>query len=247
MEPTRTPAVPSVFNFRDLGGYAARDGRTVRWHQLYRSDSLHRLGDDDREVFRALGVRTVIDLRRPTEITRDGRVPAYDGLAYHHIHPEHAEWTLVGTLDEHAVARWLADRYNDLARTGAAGIATALRVIATAQAAPVVVHCVAGKDRTGVVCALTLALLGVADEDIAADYAMSTAASARFHEWLRATTARGADLPTAYLSSPAETMLMFLNDLRTEFGSVEGYVKWAGLTSEQVDSLIAHLLTPAVD
>ena len=65
----------AMFNFRDVGGYTGHDGRTVRRGRLYRSDSLHRIDETDREAFAALGVRTVIDLRRPTEVERDGRVP----------------------------------------------------------------------------------------------------------------------------------------------------------------------------
>ena len=63
-----------TYNFRDVGGYAGLDGRTVRWRRLFRADSLHRLGEADAEAFAELGVRTVIDLRRPFEVERYGRV-----------------------------------------------------------------------------------------------------------------------------------------------------------------------------
>jgi protein tyrosine/serine phosphatase len=112
---TRSYAFQTTFNFRDVGGYAAQDGRTLRWGSLFRSDSLHRIDDADREAFAALGVHTVVDLRRPTEVERDGWVPAYDGLAYQHIHPEHDEWD---PYDEsETLERYLADRYADLAET----------------------------------------------------------------------------------------------------------------------------------
>src|SRR5262249_14760725 len=139
------------------------DGRTVRWRTLFRSDSLHRLDEADRDAFAALGVRTVIDLRRPREIEKVGRIAERHAPTYRHIYPKHAEWdpsTLAQQLD---VERWLADRYLDLARDGREAIVDALGVIADVEAAPVVVHCMAGKDRTGVVCGVALALLGVAD------------------------------------------------------------------------------------
>jgi hypothetical protein len=240
---TRALTFSATFNFRDLGGYAGLDGRMVRWRRLFRSDSLHRLDETDREAFVALGIRTVVDLRRPYEVTRDGRVPEYDGQAYHHIHPEHAEWHDTRYLEGQSLDRWLADRYLDLAREGAAGLGRALAVIADAEAAPVVVHCVAGKDRTGVVCALTLALLGVADEEIAEDYALSTAASAAFTEWLRANHPNLPDLPPPFLASPAGAMRRFLADLRTEYRSIEAYAAHTGLTPAQVEAMRAHLLT----
>jgi protein tyrosine/serine phosphatase len=238
----RATAFSAMFNFRDVGGYAGLDGRTVRWRRLYRSDSLHRIDDVDRAAFGALGIRTVVDLRRPHEVTRDGRVPAYDGLDYLHIHPEHRDWDEVPYDERHGLARYLADRYLDLAETGTAGIAKAVAVIADEEAAPVVVHCVAGKDRTGVVCALTLSLLGVDDADIAADYALSTAASERFSAWLRDELPDSTPPPPPFLASPAEAMMLFLEDLRRRHGAVAAYLIEAGLSPEQITALRAHLL-----
>lgn len=240
--PHRNP-FPALFNFRDVGGLIGRDGRTVRRGRLYRSDSLHRIDETDREAFTALGIRTVIDLRRPTEVERDGRVPTYDGLTYRHIHPEHRDWSEQPYVPGTSLARYLADRYADLAQTGTAGLAEAVGLIADSANAPVVVHCVAGKDRTGIVCALTLAVLGVADADIAADYALSTEASARFSAWLAATTPAAEEPPPPFLASPAEAMTLFLTELRAGYGSVEGYLRHAGVTDAQLAALPAHLLT----
>ena len=231
-----------LFNFRDVGGYPGLDGRVVRWRTLFRSDSLHRIGDADKEAFAALGLRTVIDLRRPEEVLRDGRISDRHGLRYHHIHPVHADWRDLALVERPSVPRWLADRYLDLARDGGAGLATALGVIADADAAPVVVHCVAGKDRTGVLCALALSLLGVADEDIAEDYALTSIATERFVKWLRESDPDRADLPHVFMASPAEAMLLFLGDLRQRYGSVERYVIAAGLGTDQISALRAHLL-----
>jgi protein-tyrosine phosphatase len=235
----RTYEHPNLFNFRDLGGYATPDGRVVRWRRLFRSDSLSRIDPADAASFTAIGVRTVIDLRRPREIERDGRVPAFDGLAYHHINPMHAEWHEATDHDEPSDARWLANRYLDLAEHGRDAIAAAVEVIADAGNAPVVVHCVAGKDRTGVVSAVTLALLGVPDEVIAEDYALTSAATERTLAYLRRLNPEVAAMPTRWLLSPAETMLLFLADLRARHGSVRDYL---GLPAESYARLEAHLL-----
>ncbi|SNT65319.1 Protein tyrosine/serine phosphatase [Asanoa hainanensis] len=238
MEPNRSYPLDGVFNFRDIGGYAGHDGRTVRWRQVFRSDSVHRV---DPAALPSLGVRTVIDLRRPREVARDGRVVDYPGLSYQHIHPEHPEWTAAGP--DETIDRFIADRYRELADIGTAGIAAALKVIADPTAGPVVVHCVAGKDRTGVVCALTLSLLGVADDDVAADYALSTAASQRFSAWLRAALPDAEVPPTPFMASPATAMLLFLAELRDRHGSIEGYATHAGLTTDDLAALRSHLLT----
>ncbi|SCE76659.1 Protein tyrosine/serine phosphatase [Micromonospora coriariae] len=243
IEDNRHISLPATFNFRDVGGYPGHDNRTVRRGRLYRSDSLHRLTESDRDTFTAIGIRTVIDLRRPQEVERDGRVPSYQGLTYRNIHPEHVEWGEQPYREGDSLARYLADRYAALAQTGTAGLAEAIGLIADSANAPVVVHCVAGKDRTGIVCALTLAVLGVDDTDIVADYALTNEASARFGAWLAETTPGGLDhVPAPFLASPAEAMELFLAELREGYGSVESYLRHAGVTDEQLDALRHHLL-----
>jgi protein-tyrosine phosphatase len=233
---------PGLFNFRDLGGYAAAGGRSTRWRRLYRSDSLSRIDPADAASFTALGVKTVIDLRRPREIERDGRVHAFDGLRYLHLNPMHAEWQEATDQDEPSDARWLANRYLELAEHGHAAIAGAVEVIADGDNAPVVVHCVAGKDRTGVVSAVTLAALGVDDEVIAADYALTADATDRYIAHLRGLNTEIAKMPDRWLRSPAETMLLFLADLRARHGSIRDYLR---LPAPVFERLEANLLESA--
>jgi hypothetical protein len=241
----RAHAFSRVFNFRDVGGLTGTDGRTVQWRRLFRSDSLHGLCADDRETFRELGVRTVLDLRRPYEVERDGRVPDWDGIVWRHIHPDHREWSETPFREGADLPRYLADRYLDLTEEGRADLAEAIDLIADPLAAPMVVHCVAGKDRTGVVCALTLSLLGVSDVDIAADYALSTAGFERYHAWLQQESPGESAPAPRWYQSPAEAMLLFLPELRARHGSVRDYLAGAGLAPERIDALRAHLLTPA--
>jgi protein-tyrosine phosphatase len=233
----------SNYNFRDVGGYAGLDGRTVRWRRLFRADSLHRLAGDDWVAFAALGIQTVIDLRRGFEIEGHGRVPETDGLVYVNAVLEHVDWSEVPHSDGVAHERWLADRYLNFAEDGRPGLAAALGVIADPEAAPVVVHCMAGKDRTGVVCALTLALLGVSDEDIAADYALTETAMASLTAYLREHNPAAIAGNEHMFDSPREAMLLFLADLRSLHGSVEGYVRDIGLSDDQITAMRGHLLT----
>jgi protein-tyrosine phosphatase len=233
----------SVYNFRDVGGYAGHDGRTTRWRRLYRADSLHRLKGADWEAFAALGVRSVLDLRRSFEVELHGRVPEAEGLQYHNPVLEHVEWSDVPHPDGVQHERWLADRYLNFLEDGRAGLATSLNVIADPAAAPVVVHCMAGKDRTGVVCALTLALLGVSDEDIATDYALTETAMASLTEYLRTHNPEAIEGNDHMFDSPRAAMLLFLADVRTLHGSVEKYVRQIGVSGEQVAAMRAHLLT----
>jgi protein-tyrosine phosphatase len=238
----RSLTFTTSYNFRDVGGYAGLGGRTVTWRRLFRADSLHRLKGADLEAFHALGVRTVIDLRRPFEVEEHGRVPHSEGLDYRNLVVEHVDWESVDEPADLPHERWLADRYLNFAEDGRAGLAAALGVIADPAAGPVVVHCMAGKDRTGVVCALTLSLLGVSDADIAQDYALTEVAMASLTAYLLKTKPHVVQNKYHMFDCPQDAMLLFLNDLRERHGSIEAYVRGIGLTGDQLDGLRGHLL-----
>jgi len=230
-------------NFRDLGGYPTDDGRTVRWQQVYRSDALHHLtAADVARVRDELRIAEVIDLRSTAELRSEGRGPlAAEPVGFHHLplfdgmqaRPEN--WPEIATL---------ADRYFLLAEVARAPIARLITVLAGAGG-PVVYHCAAGKDRTGVVSAVLLGLLGVRDEVIVADYAATQENLDAIIERLMA--AKGYRtmldaLPPDTLHAEAETMVTFLERLRERYGSMRGYARAAGVTDALVDRLAEQLL-----
>lgn len=233
----------TVFNFRDLGGIPTEDGRTVRRGRLYRSDDLGRLDTADKETFMALGIQAVIDLRRHGEVAKLGRVPSWAGATWHHHHLKHDYWDGSTYTPEMGVARWLADRYRDLMESGAADITRVITVLSEMDN-PAVVHCVAGKDRTGVVSALTLSLLGVTDHEIAADYAMTEQSEPAFKEWLKRTNPMAAAQvpPDYYVQTPADAMATALVELRERHGTVFDYLAANGLTKTHVQALRTNLL-----
>jgi protein-tyrosine phosphatase len=233
----------SLYNFRDAGGYRAADGRAVRWGRLYRSDSLGKLDGGDWERFRQLGVRTVIDLRHRHEISARGRVPDAGLLRYHNISVEHRPYDQAGLGADVEPARFLADRYGELAADGAAEFRRVLEVIAAAGPAPLVVHCAAGKDRTGVLAALLLALLGVAEDDIVADYALTGLVTDRLIAEWRADNAGKTPRWPGFGQAPAGAMRLFLADLAAAHGSVRGYAAGpAGVDDALVEELRGQLL-----
>ena len=231
-----------LHNFRDLGGYRAADGRTVRWGRLYRSDSLAKLQGRDWDSFLALGVRTVIDLRYPWEIGRSGRVPAQQGLAYHNLSIEHRPYDQAGLAPDVEPGRFLADRYTEVAHDGVKEIRRALEVVAD-DTAPLVFHCHSGKDRTGLLAMLVLALLGVHEDDIVADFVLTELATERLvADWHAAYPDLTLSWP-AYGHSPAEVMRFFLADLTTRYGSVRGYAaEQLGVDDDLVSALRSRLL-----
>ena len=238
----RTLDFSTVFNLRDLGGHATTDGHRVRTGVLYRADALFRLAGADLERFAALNIRGVLDLRRPDELASDGRVPELPGMLYHNVNLQQNNWTsAVVSADQ--MAGYLADRYTEMADEAlASGAMAAALSFLVSSPGPTIFHCMAGKDRTGVVAALTLVLLGVPDETVAADYAASQWSEGRYLAWRAAARPDLPDLPAPGNSCPPEAILTFLDRLRAQYGSVAGYVERTGLDGEFRDELRGRLL-----
>jgi protein tyrosine/serine phosphatase len=234
------PHPERVPNFRDFGGYAAAGGRRVRTGRLYRSGSLARADAQDASRLAALGIRIHADLRRPDE--REAEPAAWTGQLLlvselgREMRAPHVEF--LERMEDSNPARaedWMRDYYRTaLFRPQHIALFSqwfqALDTMGETDAA--LVNCAAGKDRTGLLCALTHAVLGVGDDDIMADY-MATNVAARVEERLPEVTA--ALNARAGVRHPPEVYRAFLGvrevyfhdamaALHAHSGSVEGYL-----------------------
>jgi protein-tyrosine phosphatase len=239
----RVVDLEGCFNFRDLGGYPTEDGRAVRWHRVYRSDALHSLtAADVVRVRDELGVAAVVDLRSTAELEAEqARWIEPENIRFHHLPLYDGQRVRPGELPPVGT---LFERYVLLAEFAKAQIARVLTTIAEAEG-PVVYHCAAGKDRTGVVSAVLLGLLGVRDEIIVADYAAT-------RENLDAIIARlmgskGYEsildaLPPDTLHAEPATMAQFLDRMRAQYGSMTQYARVAGVSPATIDALAGRLL-----
>jgi protein tyrosine/serine phosphatase len=243
-EPERTLTFEAVFNFRDLGGYPAGEGRSVGWRRLFRADALHRLRPAEAEQVRRLGIATVIDLRTAEEVVNRGRFSAEVAhVDYHHlpIFDVMPDWP----EDDTQSPGYLADRYAEMLETGRRSVATSLRLLAQRDAYPLVFHCAAGKDRTGLVSALVLSVCGVPDTSIVTDFAFT---ESRMPEIIARHTARAeqadadAEVAGQQYGAQAATMHAVLESLRDEHGSIEAYVRTTGLTDAEIDAMRAALV-----
>jgi protein-tyrosine phosphatase len=159
--------VDGTYNLRDVGGYPTHAGGSVAWRTLFRSDSLHRLDSHSVAGLAALDLRTIVDLRADIEVEQ--RPSALTGLPARIVHsPIVRDPTgLPPMTDLDAEYRYMIDECGN-------PIGAAVRALCAPGALPALVHCAAGQDRTGIVIALVLAVLGVPDELIGADYSLSS-------------------------------------------------------------------------
>lgn len=227
-----------LFNLRDLGGYPAADGHSLPWRTLLRSDALHQLDGAGGVVLAGLGLRTVLDLRTQVEV--DTAPSALDGVTAQLTHISILAGDLQALpLELDAIYRFMIDECGG-------AIAEAIKVLAEPGAFPALVHCSAGKDRTGIVVALILAVLGVPDEVIAADYGLSASYldSERTPAigQLQASTGLGEQLTKPLLSSPPELILQVLARVRATSGTVDGYLLDHGVRPADLEQLRAALL-----
>ena len=217
----------------------------MRAGRLFRSDSLAAVSDADvRYIVDILALRSAIDLRAGHEVDDHPHRPLVDaGVAVHH-RPIVDETRRPD--DAPAVPRRLDEIYPLMLERFGDRFTAVVELIARADGHPVVFFCAGGKDRTGLVAALVLAALGVADEEIAADYALTADNLPLVLERNRArAAARGVDPEVTeheLLLAEAATMLSVLAQLRAEHGSVEGYLERHGLDPEAVMALRAGLL-----
>jgi protein-tyrosine phosphatase len=233
-------------NFRDLGGYPTADGRTTRWGRVYRSDSLHRLDPADGPRLADLGIATAIDFRANDELERIGIGPLGD-LEVRHVHLATIDRALHGReMPDVSQMRTAAEIYFTMLETGAPSYAEALRELAEPGALPAVFFCMAGKDRTGVFAAMLLGLLGVADEDIVADYALTAEVIEEIHERHRREVP-GIDeqwsrLPADIAGAVPKTMEGLLAAIHDRFGSWADYAGTIGVPATTLDALRTELL-----
>jgi protein-tyrosine phosphatase len=232
-------------NFRDLGGYPAAGGRSIGWRRVFRSDSLHHLTPRDVDRLRdELDVRVVIDLRSTAERRAEPLRPLEEQpIEVHHTPLFDGERSSDdGGMTRHDMT--LGERYLGLAELAKDRIARVLETIALAPGSAVY-HCAAGKDRTGVISAILLGLVGVRDELIAADYAATRESLDAIIA--RLTASKGYEtmleaLPPDTLHADPETILEMLALLRRAHGSVRGYARSAGLTDQVLERLEVKLL-----
>lgn len=220
-------------------------GGLTRSHLLVRSDDVSYLTAAGREAMHAYGVTTVIDLRTTSERngTFDSRFPRpkgeegrADGIRY--LHHELIDDTSLRRVGE---AVDMYERYLLMLTTRQAAFRDVLTAVAVAEGG-VVFHCFAGKDRTGLVAALLLAVAGVAPDDIAADFgATDVQLAEQYEKWISQAAPEKQAAMRDELRCPPERILGVLDFLDTKWGGAAGYLGASGVSTADIDRLTAKL------
>ena len=237
-------------NVRELGGLPTADGGETRAGAIVRADSIHQLSETGWQALVDHGIRTVIDLRGDHE--REDDPPAELPVEVVHVpfmEASEAEWEeIAGEIEAAAaaapnVASSTRDVYLIFLERFRDNVATAIRAVADAPPGGIVIHCVGGKDRTGLLSAFLLQLAGVPGNAIAADYALSEERLLPRHEaWFAAAESKEELERLQRISqTPAASMAGVFAELERRYGGVEGYLREAGVTEEELERARARL------
>jgi protein tyrosine/serine phosphatase len=228
-------------NFRDLGGMATATGGTVKDRHVFRSDALHGLTTADLDLLADYGISLLVDLRDIREIERSGPSPLLERGTRHLHTPLMASAAPTEAPDPSLGMEVL---YGQMLERAQPRFGEIFQALAEESNLPAVIHCAAGKDRTGVTVALLLRLLEVPDETIVLDYAISDRNMARLMERLAAAgyLTSATQYPAHYNRAAPETMERFLQALDATFGSAADYLAEAGLSAHQAATIRTRLV-----
>lgn len=226
-------------NFRDLGGYATEEGRTVRWNVLYRSDSLHKLTNADLKFISALNLSRIIDFRAPYEALREpDRLP--DDLAVHLLSLpmedsstkvwHEARDEMVKNIKNLDPVQYMTQTNVELATKFTPEYRLFFRELLASNGEPLLFHCAAGKDRTGFAAACILRILGVSSEILMQDYLLTNRYFLDAYRWemVLASLLRGrkfADGIRGFMRADERYLSAAFDTIDREYGSFDNYVR----------------------
>jgi protein-tyrosine phosphatase len=242
----RSVTFERVLNVRDLGGLNVPGGRTRRGC-LYRSATLHCVTETDAHALEQRGIRTVVDLRTGEELKRWSGHGHWSPTRVIHAPLLRTPWDHADIDADHDATSFLAARYLEMLTDNTEVMVRVIETLADTSGHAALFHCAAGKDRTGVVTAVLLGLLGVNDERIIEDYHHTSLAMEDLFRLFTLDDQDGGrsmvDQPAAFLSAPREAMELTLRALRLDWGSVDQYARAIGVSGDAIESLRRHLIS----
>ena len=234
------------FNFRDIGGYLNQDGKKVKKGLYFRAGRQDRMTEKDLVQLSDLNISTQIDLRKQEEVLDQGRGPLEDmGANYINIAviPEGGSDKLNKLVGDTGIS---GKRYLGYLEFGPTSWLRLFGILADKENLPVLLHCTAGKDRTGVSTAFLLSVLGVSRDIIEADYLLTNLDTERQADFIESTVGYPEGYNREKMISiagvPKDAMKDFLDGVESKWGSVVEYLEKIGVTQEQMDQVRLNFL-----
>ena len=239
-------AFEGCFNFRDIGGYLNQEGKRIKKGIYFRAGRQDRMSDKDLSQLSDLKIATQIDLRRPDEVLEQGKGPL-EAMGANYINiaviPEGGSDKLSRLVGDTRIS---GKRYLGYLEFGPTTWLRLFGILANKDNLPVVLHCTAGKDRTGVSTAFLLSILGVSREVIEADYLLTNLDTERQADFIESTVGypEGYDRETmiSVAGVPKDAMKVFLDGLESKWGSAIEYLEKIGVTQEQMEAIRTNFL-----
>jgi len=234
------------FNFRDIGGYTNQDGKRVKSGLYFRAGRQDRMTDQDLLKLSDLKISTQIDLRKPDEALQQGKGPL-EAMGANYINiaviPEGGSDQLSRLVGDTGIS---GKRYLGYLEFGPSSWLRIFEILANEDSLPVILHCTAGKDRTGVSTAFLLSVLGVSRDLIEADYLLTNLDTQRQADFIESTVGypEGFDRESMVAAAgvPEEALKDFLDGVESKWGSAVGYLEEIGVTQDQMDKIRNNFL-----
>ena len=240
-------------NFRDLGGYQASDGRSIKWGQVFRSDNLSRLTNEDLTIVKSLNLKLVCDLRTENEAKKSpDRLPDSQ-IEYVNLPVNHDQFDFQVGLkkmkegdDSWLTNEFMIEGYIRNIEEYPKVWGTVIKRLASPKSRPLLFHCTGGKDRAGTCAALILLALGIPEKTVIDDHQLSNVYIADIMDQINARiSSYGLDPKKLkpYFSAPKEAIVALLDHMKKQYGSVYDYlIKKTGLNEEVIFALREELL-----
>ena len=239
-------AFEGCFNFRDIGGYLTKEGKKIKKGIYFRTGRQDRMSEKDLAELKNLKISTQIDLRKPEEILDQGKGPLENmGADYINIPiiPDGGSDQLSRLVGDTGIS---GKRYLGYLEFGPESWLKIFEILANKDSLPVVLHCTAGKDRTGVSTAFLLSVLGVDRDLIEADYKLTNLDTERQADFIENSGGfpEGVDREAMILAAgvPEDAMTVFLDGVESRWGSVLGYLEEIGITKNQMNVIRDNFL-----
>ena len=239
-------AFEGCFNFRDIGGYLTKEGKKIKKGIYFRTGRQDRMSEKDLAELKNLKISTQIDLRKPEEILDQGKGPLENmGADYINIPiiPDGGSDQLSRLVGDTGIS---GKRYLGYLEFGPESWLKIFEILANKDSLPLVLHCTAGKDRTGVLTAFLLSVLGVDRDLIEADYKLTNLDTERQADFIENSGGfpEGVDREAMILAAgvPEDAMKVFLDGVESRWGSVLGYLEEIGITKNQMNAIRDNFL-----